>query len=204
MSSKKEKENKLQKCKSKKKIGRRLKQLGDWKDKFLDSLKTEPNVGKACEAAGITYSRVYGRYRKEAAFRNEWDIAVKMGVHKMESVAFQRATEGVSRPIWMKDADGVPIKVDTVKEPSDTLMIFLLKAHAPEKYRETSNVRLSNSDGKPLPAQIIAPVVQFVLPQKTTVDDLVSANPINASPVPQVALPMKEQSNGQEAHVNGS
>lgn len=36
-------------------------------------------------------------------------------------------------------------KVAAVREYSDTLAIFLLKAHAPEKYRENSKVELSGS-----------------------------------------------------------
>jgi hypothetical protein len=36
-------------------------------------------------------------------------------------------------------------KIAAVREYSDTLAIFLLKAHAPEKYRENSKVELSGS-----------------------------------------------------------
>ncbi len=45
------------------------------------------------------------------------------------------------------NADGT-FKPQTVKKYSDTLAIFLLKAHAPDKYRENSKVDLTNSDGK--------------------------------------------------------
>lgn len=38
-------------------------------------------------------------------------------------------------------------KIAAVKEYSDTLAIFLLKAHAPEKYRERTQLDVSNSDG---------------------------------------------------------
>lgn len=49
-----------------------------------------------------------------------------------------------------RNADGSP-KVATMKEYSDTLAIFLLKAHAPEKYRENSRVDLTSSDGSMSP-----------------------------------------------------
>jgi hypothetical protein len=42
----------------------------------------------------------------------------------------------------LKDANGLP-RLATIKEYSDTLAIFLLKAHAPEKYRENSKVELT-------------------------------------------------------------
>lgn len=44
------------------------------------------------------------------------------------------------------NADGT-FKPQTVKKYSDTLAIFLLKAHAPEKYRENSRVDVTSSDG---------------------------------------------------------
>lgn len=70
-----------------------------------------------------------------------------------------------------KDADGNPVineltgtpktepvldehgnhMVATVKEYSDTLAIFLLKAHNPDKYRENSRVDLTSSDGSMTP-----------------------------------------------------
>lgn len=40
------------------------------------------------------------------------------------------------------DEDGHPV-VATVRKYSDTLAIFLLKAHAPEKYRENAKIELS-------------------------------------------------------------
>lgn len=42
----------------------------------------------------------------------------------------------------MLDAEGKPM-VATVKKYSDTLAIFLAKAHAPDKYRENSKVELA-------------------------------------------------------------
>lgn len=44
------------------------------------------------------------------------------------------------RPIY--EADGT-MRPQTVKKYSDTLAIFLLKAHAPEKYRDNSKVELA-------------------------------------------------------------
>jgi len=62
------------------------------------------------------------------------------------------ATNDKGEPITSKvprlllDESGKPM-VASMKEYSDTLAIFLLKAHAPEKYRERQQVDLSNSDG---------------------------------------------------------
>lgn len=100
-----------------------------------------------------------------------WDRALKVGVSALEDEAHRRAFDGVDKPLShqgqftylrdfaaidpetgkqyppdkapvLKDEQGRP-QVATVKEYSDTLAIFLLKAHNPEKYRENSKVELS-------------------------------------------------------------
>lgn len=57
--------------------------------------------------------------------------------------------EVVRSPRLALDANGQP-RVATVKKYSDTLAIFLLKAHDPEKYRENSKVQLSGPNDGPI------------------------------------------------------
>lgn len=52
-------------------------------------------------------------------------------------------------PRLLLDANGQP-RVATVKKYSDTLAIFLLKAHAPEKYRENSKIELGGPNDGPI------------------------------------------------------
>ncbi len=100
------------------------------------------NVGKACKAVDISRYTAY-RWRKEIeAFRDAWDDAMKAGVTALEDEAHRRAFEGIDEPIVHQG-----VIMDTKKAYSDTLAIFLLKAHAPEKYRENSRVDLTSSDG---------------------------------------------------------
>jgi hypothetical protein len=56
---------------------------------------------------------VYQRRKEDADFARRWEEALEAGVEKLEETAWNRAVEG-----------------------SDTLMIFLLKAHRPDKYLE--------------------------------------------------------------------
>lgn len=55
---------------------------------------------------------------------------------------------GTPKMFPVLDANG-DHKVATVKEYSDTLTIFLLKAHRPERFRENTRMELANADGKP-------------------------------------------------------
>lgn len=132
---------------------------------FLDSLREMPNVTHAARSVGCTRAAVYEVYKTEPDFAKLWDAALKEGIEMLEFEANRRAFLGVNKPMshqghftYVRDytaidpetgkkvepwkaplklgPDGQPI-VQTVKEYSDTLAIFLLKAHAPEKFRDT-------------------------------------------------------------------
>lgn len=67
-------------------------------------------------------------------------------------------------PVWMpvqaRNPDGT-LRYLTVRKPSDTLMIFLLKARRPQVYRERVSMEHTGKDGKDLPA---APAGVLVVP----------------------------------------
>lgn len=138
---------------------------------FCAALAETCNIGKACKAVGMGRTTAYEWRDSDEAFAEMWDKAMKVGVSVLEDEATRRAHEGVDKPVVHKgeftylrdfaaidpktgeryEPDEAPIKLDaagnpciaTVKEYSDTLMIFLLKAHDPEKYRENSKIELA-------------------------------------------------------------
>lgn len=61
----------------------------------------------------------------------------------------------------MKDENGKPVKVDEIRRYSDLLTIFLLKAHRPDKYRETTRQELSGPAGGPIPVKAKTKVYFF-------------------------------------------
>lgn len=62
--------------------------------------------------------------------------ALDDAVDDMELEAKRRAFKGTLKPVYQGGE-----KVGEIREYSDTLAIFLLKAHRPEKYRERHEVR---------------------------------------------------------------
>ena len=108
-------------------------------------------------------------------FRASWDAALKVGITALEDEAHRRAFEGVAEPVVHQgqftplmaeelDEEGNPVLDDegrpkmrprldengepmvaSVRKYSDTLAIFLLKAHDPDKYRDRSSVDLKAS-----------------------------------------------------------
>jgi AcrR family transcriptional regulator len=79
--------------------------------------------------------------------RNE-DGSVRMV--DLEEPDGQGGTRVVRTPVLARDADGNP-RYLTLRKPSDTLMIFLLKARRPDTYRERVSAELTGKGGKDLP-----------------------------------------------------
>ena len=109
---------------------------------FCAALAETCNIGKACAAVGMGRRTAYDWRAADASFAAAWDAALKIGITALEDEAHRRAFEGTDKPIvHLGKVTG------HMKEYSDTLAIFLLKAHAPEKYRERAQVDVTNSCG---------------------------------------------------------
>lgn len=105
---------------------------------FCAALAETGIVRRACEAVDISRQTAY-RWREENAdFAKAWDRALKIGISALEDEAHRRGFEGCDEPIYHLGK-----AVGTVKKYSDTLAIFLLKAHAPERFRERHEINHS-------------------------------------------------------------
>lgn len=98
---------------------------------FCAALAGTCNVGKACKAIKIGRSTAFEWRQADAEFAAAWDSAMKIGLSALEDEAHRRAFDGALKPVYQGG-----VKVGTIREYSDTLAIFLLKAHNPAKYRE--------------------------------------------------------------------
>lgn len=85
-----------------------------WQDRFLEIFAMSLNVALAAQGAGINRATAYKERDKNADFARGWDDAKAAAIERLEAAAFERA-----------------------KKMSDTLLIFLLKSHKPEMYRES-------------------------------------------------------------------
>lgn len=115
------------------------------KERFLKELARRANVSAAAKKAKIPRSTVYDWYKADEEFARRWDEAVDVAVDGLEEEAWRRAKDGVLKPVYQKGE-----KVGQVREYSDQLMVTLLKAHKPEKYRERTSTELSGPGGAPL------------------------------------------------------
>lgn len=105
-----------------------------WVKPFLAALSNTANIRFACQQAEIVRQTAYDRRKAHPEFLRRWRIAMQEACDALEAVAWKRA-----------------------QAESDTLLIFLLKAHRPKKYRE--NVKHEHGGSIGVRAEIIREVV---------------------------------------------
>ncbi len=103
---------------------------------FLKALESGESVTKACNAAGIGRRTVYDWRGDDEKFAAEWDDAVETGTDVLEDEAVKRAKDG-----------------------SDTLLIFMLKARRPDKFKDRWQHEHTGKGGGPLRFVVEAPSV---------------------------------------------
>ena len=92
---------------------------------FLGALTEGASVTAACDRAVITRRTVYVWRAADPEFAAAWDDAIEAGTDALEDEALRRA-----------------------KDKSDTLLIFLLKARRPEKYKDRVSTEHSGTASK--------------------------------------------------------
>lgn len=102
------------------------------KKRFLEKFRLHGNITWACRQIRMTRRRtVYEWQEHDDTFAAEFRQAEIEATERMEEAAYERAVTGTLKPVYQQGA-----KVGTVREYSDTLLIFMLKARNPAKYRD--------------------------------------------------------------------
>jgi hypothetical protein len=91
----------------------------------LRALRAYIRAGKvktAIEAAGVTYGTWYRWVNEEPEFKRALEFAKTIAADELEEIAFEKAKD------------------------SDTILLALLKAHRPEKYRDRQTITVVSPD----------------------------------------------------------
>lgn len=116
---------------------------------FLAAYASLGAITKAAQVAGINRRSHYNWHEEEGpdgdAYRMAFEDARASACDSLEVEARRRAMSGVDKPVYYQGE-----RVDTLKEYSDTLLIFLLKGAMPEKYRENARIEHTGRDGGPI------------------------------------------------------
>jgi hypothetical protein len=105
--------------------------------RFLGAFRSSGNVRLAAEAAGVDRSRHYHWLTEDPEYGDEFAAAKEDAIEALEAEVYRRGVQGVDEPVgWYRGQAG-----GTVKKYSDLLLLALLRAHAPERWRERVEVR---------------------------------------------------------------
>lgn len=109
---------------------------------FLEGLRGGLSVAHAATKAGFTRQAAYDKRKHDLEFAQAWNDAVEQGTDVLEDAATVRAVRGVEKPVFQQGK-----QVGTIREYSDILLIVLLKARRPEKYRDNATVEHTGAGG---------------------------------------------------------
>jgi hypothetical protein len=98
---------------------------------FLDALAETGMVVEAARRAGVPRASLYRRKAADSRFAARWAAALEAGLDQLRDEAVRRAYHGVEEAVWHRGE-----AVGTLRRYSDQLLMFLLRAHQPEIYRE--------------------------------------------------------------------
>jgi|TARA_Y100000034_G_C6803937_1_gene360803 hypothetical protein len=112
---------------------------------FLEALTEHANVSLAAGTAKVPRKTVYNWRQQDEKFRDAWDEAWEIGVDAMEEEAWRRGVQGVDKGIYHNGK-----KVAVERQYSDNLLMFMLKARRPKKFRDNSMVEHTGVGGEAL------------------------------------------------------
>lgn len=101
------------------------------KEKFLADLATTGNISQSCRDLGLSRNSVKFWLKRDRTFQTGYDLAQEEAVERMEQEARRRGVDGSLEPVYFAGH-----AVGAIRKYSDVLLIFLLKASKPEKYRD--------------------------------------------------------------------
>lgn len=126
---------------------------------FFSTLAQSGVVKAACIAAEIHRSTVYDYLEKGSEeWKKRYRIAEEEAADTLEAEAFRRAHDGYDEPVFFQG-----IECGKIRRYSDALMVRLLQARRPSKFKNNVAAELSGPDGGPIKTvtRVIAlPVIQ--------------------------------------------
>lgn len=99
--------------------------------RFIEAIAEGATVDAAARRVGMTRDSAYKLARRPCgrSFRRGWDAALDCNMPKLEQAAFDRAVNGVARPIFHKGE-----QVGEWRHYDERLTMFLLRSRRPDRY----------------------------------------------------------------------
>ena len=105
----------------------------DRQRRFIEALADTGSVEAACRAVNMSTVGAYYLRRQKGAesFRKAWQVALDLGVQRIEDVAMDRALNGVDVPVYSYGQ-----LVGTRTAYNDRLLMFMLRNRSPERFAD--------------------------------------------------------------------
>jgi len=99
---------------------------------FIEALADRGSVNEAAQAVGMSASSAYKLRRSPGGenFARAWEAAIHQAALHLADLAFDRAIHGSEEPVFDKEGRRVGRRFRV----NDRLLMFLLRAHLPERY----------------------------------------------------------------------
>ena len=101
---------------------------------FIEALADTGSVATAAQRVGMSESSAYRLRRSPGAeaFDRAWGAAIDAAAKKLLDAAFERALVGSDEPVFDRDGNRVGRRL----RQSDRLLMFLLRAYAPDRFQD--------------------------------------------------------------------
>ena len=112
---------------------------------FIAALADCGCVAEAARAAGMSERSCYRLRRESAPFAAAWDAALPHAARRLVDLAFDRAIHGSEEPVFDKEGNRVGRRF----RQNDRLLMFLLRAYLPERFRHAHQSVRQPSESPP-------------------------------------------------------
>lgn len=110
------------------------------KNKWLNEFVQCGSITDTCKKRGISRQTYYDWMKNDAVFARVFKEEVRpMVVSLLEDEAYRRAVKGINKGVYYRGE-----KVAVEKEYSDSLLALLLRANAPDKYKQVVDSTVKN------------------------------------------------------------
>lgn len=130
----------------------------DWQENFLEAFALHGIKTRACKQADVTRKTVDAERRRSETFAVLYDHAYEEAADNLETFAHKWATTGLEERNEELSYDDkgkvIARKVRVTANVSPTLLIFMLKAMRPKKYRDNVRIEQTGAGGGPIRVKI--------------------------------------------------
>ncbi|MBP6379519.1 MAG: hypothetical protein KA312_03775 [Sphingorhabdus sp.] len=130
---------------------------------FIEALADSGSVTYAARAVGMSRQACYELRRSPGAenFDRAWEVALRASSRQLIDIAFDRAINGVEEPLFDKEGQRIACRY----RYNDRLLMFLIRAHAPEQYRHAHRDGRDAEEKLPAPPPPLSDMLRLLEPE---------------------------------------